>query len=235
MPTFAEAQLDQIDERAAAARGPQPKMGTVAWRGTISAVDPDHVGVDAAGVVFDGSSGSAQPVKCFETVIVDVGDRVGCIRYESEWIVTGSYNLRTLADAAGRIIPSGNVNTSSTTFVDMPSSPSAIIPLKFRDATALRIEVATSMYTNVAATTGEIGANIASTDGSVSFDLALFPARMDVINAHLSYSGGSTTTATLPAGVGYAVTARYRVSSGTGQLQQNGFDIIWITAREVVA
>jgi hypothetical protein len=232
MPTYPESQLELIDSRVRLGMARLTKMGTVAWRSSGSlAGDP---GMYAASVVFDGSSGTAQPVKCFESVIVDIGDRVGVVRFESEWIIVSNYTLRTLGDASYEAPGANGGTTASATYVDMPGSPSAILNTKYRDDTLLRISMGVSMYSTAVTTIIEIAAYVASTDGSIAYDQRVIKFGINPANEHTDATGW-TTSAPLPGGVGYAVTGRWRRVSGTGTMTTDGNDHCYIRVEEVVS
>jgi hypothetical protein len=227
MAGYSEGLLGLIDSRTA--RDAPAKMGTVQWRSTGAlAGDP---GMYAVTVIFDGSGGTAQEVKCFESVIVDEGDRVGVIRYEGEWIVTGNYRLRTLADASLRLQYGTSSGTTSATFVDMPSSPTAS-PIKVRDYTLFRISIDLSLTSTVTGTVVELGAYVASVDGTVAYDEVICKRAINAAGDHREI-GGWTTTAALVGG-GYAVTGRWRRVSGTGTLNMDANDGVHLRVQEVV-
>jgi hypothetical protein len=228
MPSYPESQLAVIDARVAAGQTRTTKMGTVASRspGVVTGSS-----LYAVNVVMDGSSGTAQPVKCFESVIVEAGDRVGLVRFESDWIIVGNYTLRTLGDAS--ISQTHAISTStSATFVDMPSSPSVVLPEKYRDNTLLRITVSHSMYIGTAAGPVEIGVYVLSFDGTVSYDQVVMRRYLNDINSHHSMTSW-VDTAALAGGQSYAFTARWRRVSGTGVMSVDGNDSIAIRVQEV--
>jgi hypothetical protein len=213
-----------IDERIAANATRYSKMGTVTGR--------DGTGARCL-VVFDGSAGVAQPVKCPESVVVAVGDRVGLVKYESDWLITVNYSLSKLADAMNMLIWASSQTTTSATFVDMPNSPSVDF-VKTRDSTALRVFVQTSLRaaTN-APTTFTIGMHIASLDGTVGYDETVFHRAINVADAHFDYSGWITTSPLVAAS--YTGTARWLRSTGTGTLTVDTNDSISMHIREVAA
>lgn len=221
MPSFAESQVALIDSRIAAATRPITKFGTVAGR--------DGTGYGAR-VVFDGSSGTAQPVKCPESVVVDEGDRVGLVEYQGEWLITINYAHRSLAHAQEQFTWSGNLTTTSATYVDMPNSP-ALLYVKRRDLTTIRFEVGVSMYSTATSTVSQIGLRVTSPDLVTDYDLDVRRSQFDVANTHL-FVGGFVDTATQhPAGT-YTATARWYRLSGTGTLIVNNSDYLTIKARE---
>ena len=221
MAAFAESQYKLIEGIVAAGNSPATKMATVQSR--------DQYGVGAT-VVFDGSTGTAQPVKCFESVVIDVGDRVGVVRYESEWIITGNYTSRDLADASyGAQFP-GTTTTNSGTFIDMSGSPSVSLT-KMRAATLLRISIAVSLRTDVAVFV-EIAASVNSADGSIAYDQLVMRQVLNNANAHTMMSAWCDTAAVVPGG--YIVVARWRRASGAAQIVQTDInDTISMRVQEV--
>jgi hypothetical protein len=215
--------LALVDERIDDSRVRSTKMGTVTGRDTTGA---------RCLVTFDGSSGVSQPVKCPESVVVDVGNRVGLVKFESDWTITVNHSLETLCDQVSSFQWASSGTTTSVTFVDMPSSPS-ITFVKLRDATVLRIYVALSLYTTVAATVFHIGFHIASLDGLISYDEDVFHRAINTANAHADYSGWITTGA-LAAG-SYTGTARWLRTSGTGTMTTDSNDSISTRVQEAMS
>lgn len=206
------------------------KMGTVVARSPGSLVaDP---GQYWASVTMDGSSGTPQPVKCFESVLVDVGDRVGVGKFESDWIIIGNYTHRTLGDAGFNQAYAGADTSTSGTFVDFPESPNLIVT-KRRDATGLRIDMEGSMYVTAQPTVVETAVAILSFDGTVAYDETLTKRAFNAASDHRSIAGGATTAA-LAGGQTYSITARWRRVSGTGTLTVDGNDSMNMRVREVV-
>lgn len=224
MPDFATSQLEIIDGQVAAGRRTTTKMGTVQDRDTTGA---------RVMVALDGSSGVPQPVKCFEGVVVQEGDRVGLVKFEADWIIVGNYTLRTLGAAQYMQEWSTNVTTSSASYTDMPTSP-AVTMYKFRDATQIRIRFALSMFTTVVPSVFRIGALVSNALAGISYDQNVIKWRLDTANAHFANAGIVTTTGVLPAGL-YTITARWLRISGTGNGVTNADDQISMEIEEVVA
>jgi hypothetical protein len=222
MPAYADSQVALIDDRIIQAQTRFEKMGTVVGR--------DGTGPGCE-VILDGSSGVPSPVKCFENVIVVAGDRVGLIKYEGEWIVTGNYTLRTLADEVFSFDFTSSVNNTSATYVDMPSSP-AVSLTKMRDTTNLRLHVDFSCWTSVAATSVKVGLHVQSADASVTFDQDMRLFTLNTAAKHDMVTATRQTAATLPAG-GYTVTGRWLRFGGTGNLTTDTSDSVQIEVREV--
>jgi len=225
MPDYAGGLLQLIDERVAVRLRSGTKMGTVQSR--------DSTGVRAM-VAVDGSSGVPQPVKCFEHVLVDVGDRVGLVRFESDWVIVGNYSLRSLGAGHETFEWSSLSTTTSATYVDMPSSPQLSVP-KYRDSTQFRVRCMISAYVTTSGfTVMKTGFRIQGGDGAVDYDMDV--ARFDLVstNSHYGWGGIATTTGSLPAG-NYTMTARWLRVGGSGTLTVDAQDLIHMEAEEVIA
>lgn len=223
--TYGASLINLIDQRIDHAQVKPTKMGTVLDRDSASA---------RATVSLDGSSGVPQPVKCFESVVIDVGDRVGLIRFEGEWIIVGNYTPTTWADVLiGAQFISGN--TTSGTFVDMPGSPSVAF-VKVRDSTQLQLTLGVAWY--AAGMTGsgvtEFAYLIRYPDGVTTLDLLIIRRGVNLATTHADTYGGLTTVLTLPAG-GYSITARWRRVSGNGTLTVDANDQITMHVKEVIS
>jgi hypothetical protein len=223
MPGFGQQMAALINDQVDAGQSVSAKMGTVLSRETASA---------RAIVSFDGSSGVGQPVKCFETVICDVGDRVGLLKIEGDWIIAGNYTLRTLCDEFMSIQYTSTTTTSSATFVDMPTGTSLPI-VKVKDATNLRIFMTCSLSATTTSVLFTIGANITNADGSISSDVNCIVRAFNPASTHQDWSGGTVTSLSLPAG-SYTITGRWLKRSGTGNLSVNTDDGVTIAVKEVV-
>lgn len=230
MPDYATSQAQLVADLVTAGMPRQTKMGTVSARSSGS------LGLNGtywAAVTMDGSSGTAQPVKCFESVIVDVGDRVGLVKYEGEWIITGNYTLRTLGEGGFESVLAGPTTSTSGTFVDVPTSPNLTMH-KYRDHTFLRIDMAISMYASSVPTVVEFAAAILSEDGLTSYDAVLTRMPHNTANNHTTLYGGETTAAH-PGGQNFTITARWRRVSGGGNMTVDANDYVTLRVREVVS
>lgn len=229
MPDYATSIIALIDGRVDQSRSRVTHFGTVTDRATGS-LDPD--GANGATVVLDGSPGTTVPVKCFASVLVAGGDRVGLVKFGGDWIIVGNYTGRALADAFTDAGVSGSADNTTTTIIDMPGSP-AVTYTKMRDDTIMRFRVALTMQstTSTAATVPLVGVRVTSADGVTAYDQdvgfyvftsisrAFFAREREASSAH-------------PAGV-YTATGRWRRNSGASTLTINSGDSIQITAREV--
>ena len=222
MPDYPTSLVNLIDQRVDEASPKPVKMATVQSRDSTSAL---------AIVAFDGGSGVGQGVKCFESVVVDVGDRVGVIKFEGEWVIVGNYTLRFFGEQMGGFGGSAG-NTTSSSFADIPGTPRVQVT-KYRDNTQFQIFLAQSMTSTVAATVVELAATIAYPDGVTTVDQVLYHRAINATADHRDMSGGLTTPGlTLPGGA-YSITARWRRVSGTGTLATDGNDSTTLWVREV--
>lgn len=232
MPAYADSWLAIVDSRVVDGQPKLTKMGTVTGRASGS-LSPN--GPHWASVALDGSSGTGQPVKCPGSVIVDVGDRVGLIRYEGEWIITINYTLRTLG--AGSFYSQLTADTTTSgTFVDLASGPTVVMK-KYRDETMLSIDLSISMYYTFgsdSATTPELACSLLSEDLLTTFDQVLVRMTINPRSVHTMITGGATTAA-IPGGQNYTCVARWRRAAGVnGTLTTDTNDYITFRVREVI-
>jgi hypothetical protein len=228
---YAQSLVELIDSRIDQATPKVAKMGTVTGRDLWAYSGPLP---SRALVVFDGSAGVAQPVKCPESVVVHVGDRVGLVRFESDWIITINYSLQTLCNAMNRFTWASLLTTTSTSFVDMPNSPTVEF-VKERDATFLRVYMSVSLYaTGTPSQIFHIGMHLDSADGSVSYDEDIVGSTINVASVHAEWAGWVTTGA-LPA-MSYVGTARwFKSGAGTMTLTVDSNDTVKMHVIEVVS
>jgi hypothetical protein len=223
MPDYGTSQLELIDQRVKAGLRTVTKMGTVQARDTLGA---------RTMVALDGSSGVAQPVKCFSNVIVQEGDRVGLVKFESDWVIVGNYTLRTLGSANWTQEFTSGGTTTSATYVDQPTSPTANL-VKARDTTQLRVRIAMSLYVTAQPTVVRAGIRLTNTEAAVDFDQDVIRMCLNAANSHQGYAGTITTSASLPGG-NYSATARWLRVSGSGTVTVDSNDQISIEVEEVV-
>ncbi len=224
MADFATSNLNLIDERVRAGLRLVTKMGTVTARDTTGA---------RAMVTMDGSSGVPLPAKCFETVVVQDGDRVGLVRFESDWIIVGNYTLRTLGTAHYVQEFSSNGTVTSATYIDISSSPT-VVATKYRDTTQFRVRLSMSMYATATVSIFYIGVRFNEPLTGTSFDMNIIRWPFHVANVHIGNSGTITTVGSIPAGT-WTITGRWLRISGTGVGTVNSDDQISIEAEEVVS
>jgi hypothetical protein len=221
--SYGQDQARLIADQVAAGTVVAQKMGTVISRETATA---------RASVSFDGGSGNGQPVKCFETVVCDSGDRVGLIKFEGEWIIVGNYTPRTLGHEISYTTYVGTAPTyAGSTFQDMPSSPEVNIK-KMRDDTQFMLHIAGSLRADASSTVYELALNITFPNASTS-DESMLRRVLNAAADHRDYSAGHQTTGTFPAG-SYTFVGRWRRISGTGNLTIDVNDTVTIEVEEVV-
>lgn len=214
-----------IDDRIRAAQVTVLKMGTV--------VDRDSAGARVS-VIFDGGSGVAQPVKCLEDVIVFGGDRVGLVKFESDWVIVGNYTLRRLGDSLTSFqFTATTTGPTTSTLVDMPSSPTCILH-KWRDETVVRVELQVSCLVITSGNTSiQFGMHVASDDGVTAYDEIMFTRVFNTAGVHGDV-GGAINTGALPGNMNYALTVRWARTGGSGTPEVSVSDSVSIQAREVV-
>lgn len=220
---YAADMIELIDGRIRNGQSVSSKMGTVTAR--------DSTGSRCL-VSFDGSSGVSQPVKCFEDRLVFVGDRVGCVKFQSDWIVVGNYTLRTLAEAYLGWPFSAGGTTTSASYADMPQSPSVSLT-KVRDGTTFMLSMSLSATVATATAVVRFGLHVGSLDGVTSYDAQLINFAFNPLATHLGFSGWAMAPQADPAG-GYTITARWLRQSGTGTPTIDANDQVSIAVREVV-
>lgn len=223
MPNYGEAHAALIQAVVDDSKVVAQKMGTVVSRATAGA---------AAVVSFDGSSGLGQPVKCFESVVVAPGDRVGLIKFEGDWVIVGNYSTTLWADGLQGFAFTSTSTTTSATFVDMPGSPTIAVQ-KARDVTQFQLNIQLSCRSAAAASTiMEFSFLIHLPDGVTTYESAIIRRVFNTADAHQDMAGGVTTNLTLPAGA-YTLTARWRRVSGTGTPTTDVNDSVTMRVKEV--
>src|SRR4051794_39978115 len=141
MPDYALSMVELIDSRVDHSQPALTHFGTVAGRSTGS-LDAD--GAYWANVIFDGSDGTSVPVKCFATVLILPGDRVGLVKFGADWIIVGNYTARVLGDKQLQQ-QLANGNTTIASYADLPGSPQLVMT-KLRDETGLRVSINMAAY-----------------------------------------------------------------------------------------
>lgn len=220
---YAAGLVELIDRRIDQSAIKPTKMGTVISRESATAL---------AIVSFDGGSGIGQPVKCFETVVCNQGDRVGIVKLEGDWVIVGNYTLRTLGDELTSVQFVGSNTTTSATFVDMPAGSSITI-FKAKDVTQFQIMIGMSGFTTVANAGFSVGANVMNSDGTINTDITLYQRAFNSAFEHHDWTGGLTTALVLPSDA-YTITGRWLRRSGTGTLTMNSDNGVWIHVKEVL-
>lgn len=194
-----------IDQRVRAASAVTVSMGTI--------VDRDPAGVTAT-VMFDGST-VAVPCKIFGWQRVDSGERVGLLKFGSEWLVIGSYDESGLGEASATGYFTSTNTTTTASFADAGDGATVTFT-KVRDTTAIRVGLIAYAYSTATATIAQFGVNVAGTDYAVGY------LAYNVANQHMPI-GGFTRITGIPAGT-YTIPVRWRRISGAGIVNINGDD-----------
>lgn len=223
MPSYAETLAALMDQRVDAAFSRISHAGTVDSRATTGT---------ACTVIFDGTSGVAASVKCPESVLVAPGDRVGMVKFGSDWVIVYNYALRTLANTSFSASLSAGTLSSTGTYADMPGSPSFTYT-KMRDATFMRYSVNVSGLSTVTGTIWRLAARIVSADGSVSYDQDVGFYRLDTTTRQ--QFGRWAMAASAHSAQAYTMTARWLRISGTGVLTTDTADSVEMRAEEVTS
>jgi hypothetical protein len=222
-----EAEIRAIDARIAAAMVKQRDFGTVITRDTTG---------PGATVLFDNAT-TPQPVKVLGHVNCFPDDRVVVELFKTTWVVVGSFVRRGLGETtASSSGPAGAANTSSATFVDMPSNTTALFTKRYSD-TLVRFRLWATTWTSIANTEMQSAVRIQGTPGTateVTFtavDVAVGYIEYDSVGVRASVHGQARST-TIPAG-DFTLTARWRRAAGTGACIMDSHDLIILEADEL--
>lgn len=212
------AQLAVIDARIKAAQRMDIMMGTAS---------ADSVSlVNIVDVILQGSA-QGVPIKKFGQFSVFTGDRVGCIRFGSEWVVVGTFNNKLLASTwTEDTFASGT--TTSTSFTTMPGWDG--LPFtKARSDSAISVSIGmTAWQAGVAGSTAVVEVNATLASSSVTMAKLLF----QFTNGHLTMSGnGLFAPGLLPQGA-YNLDIGWRRVSGTGTPTVDTNDVIRVLLQE---
>lgn len=219
--TFGQGLVEVAQDRVDAGATPYAKMATVVSR--------DSTGPGAQ-VIFYGSSGGTSDVKCPESVIVAEGDLVGLARFEHDWIVVINYSGRSLADEQINTAWVSLNQSTTTTFVDMPNSP-AVDYIKMRDATYMRFSMQCSASGSNVANSIRLGLHVTSADGVTDYTEEVTHMVMNTTGDHYHFTGRVKAASAHPAGA-YTAVAQWRRNSGTGFIQVDQNDRLFVQVRE---
>jgi hypothetical protein len=224
MESFGKGMVDVARDQVDVAIARYAKMATVTGRDTSGT---------GAQVSFYGSDGGVSDVKCPESVIIAAGDLVGLVKYEHDWIVTVNYTPRALADEVNaNPNPWASLQQSTTTtFIDMPNSPS-VEYTKMRDGTVMRFAVQCSASGSNPANAIKLALHVTSNDGVTDYVEEITHMVMNVTGDHYTFTGHREAASAHPAG-GYAAVVQWRRSSGTGFIQVDSNDRLYVQVREV--
>jgi len=222
MPDYASSLAAFVDGRIDAAAGRNTHMGTVASRSTTGAY---------AEVIFDGTSGVPAPVKCFEHVLLAPGDRVGMVKFGSDWVIVGNYSIRALANVFNQYLFGTLTQITGTTFQDMDSSP-GLTYTKMRDATIMRYTMGVSGACTTPPNIWRMGFHVSSADGVTSYDQEVGYHKLDVTTRQ-HFLRARMASSAHAAGV-YSIVARWTKISGSGFIQTDSADSVEMWAEEIV-
>lgn len=199
--------------------------------GTCVSRDSTGPGVD---VLFVGST-VAMPVKVLGTVFVQPGDRCVLEKWDTEWVVTGSWSSLGLGEASKTGFgQAGGATASLFTFVDYPGWQ-AVTFTKVYDGTFVRMGMTAAGYTNIAGSAGRFGVRLTPQDAGSSFpatDYNLTHIYWNDASKHLS-NHFSFRQLGIPAG-DYTVMLRHRRYSGSGNILSDDNDLFMIELDERV-
>lgn len=192
--------------------------------GIVNSVTPDRL--RAVVTMSDATAGS--PVKVTGGCWPRAGDKVGLIRFGSEWYVTHILSRVAGPNFASYSAASGGGTTTSTTPVDLPGAPTFAFTKQW-SGSPIMLGMWSSMFQTLAS--GTIGLHMAFVDAAAATTTYLVYAHGEAGNGARELLGGvrtipdATYTSALPAG---PYTVRLRWSTAAGQLNQNTAD--WISA-----
>lgn len=206
--------LDAIDERIAQSSRRDITMATV------STVTDGTTNVFLA--TMDGSN-QAVPVKTFGNFRIVEGDRIGLIRFGSDWVAIGTYgqNRRNLAVVNADW---SAANTTSASYANAPG-PITLTFNKYRATSLLAVTFLTNCFTTVGATEVQWGVSI----NAVDYDLTHFnfsAVSHDTQAAFITVSG-------LSAALGWLATVRWKRLSGTGAVSVNTTNHVAMAIEEI--
>jgi hypothetical protein len=221
-----EAEIRTIDARIASATVKQRDFGTVITRATTG---------PGATVLFDNAS-TPQPVKVLGHVHCFAGDRVALELFKTTWVVVGSFARKFLGETYNALFgPSGAANTSSATFVDMPSNVTCLLAKRYDD-TLIQLRLTATMWTNTTGTEVVTGVRIQGTPGTETattftpIDVGMATFQFNIVSVRLP-THGQVRDVTMPAG-SYTLTARWRRPAGAGVLIMDNRDLTILEADE---
>lgn len=213
--------LDLIDQRIRAAAGRDTAMGTVVERAADATT---------AMITIDGSS-LAVPVKVFGNVPAAAGDRVGLTRFGSDWVVIGTFTGATTSPLGSANVQTnlGSGTLGLASYQDLPGTPGFTFA-KVQSDTVVRFAVAVSLFVTVANTYCLVGfqVNPLGVGSTVDYDVAAHLFNSSTVYHHFS---GFVRVTDLPAGE-YDVIGRWRIGSGSGQMNADGNCTISMEATE---
>lgn len=222
MGGFLDDNLDAIDERVRKA------VDTTRTWGVVQSVNTNAF---LAQVVMAGTT-VAVPAKLFQHTWCEAEDIVALDRYGSDWFITGVSKVTPFERAwreSGLQQNGGSGSTSSTSYADMPGSPSWTVNKQYDD-TKLRHDFACSMYADAIGRIVTLGCQV----GGIT--------TLDVVKGHWANTGGTLPgirmfivgwvyQSNVDAGT-YTAKARWK-SGGTGSITTDSDDRWSFSTREL--
>jgi hypothetical protein len=221
--TYNAAWLDLIDQRVRAGQDTTRAMGTVVTYETVA---------PRCTVTFDGSA-QAIPVKMFPDINAIAGDRVGLVKFGTEWVVVGSFTNRPLTVAGLGVAPTPG-NTASATYADMPGPPTFPF-FKRWDTTRVKLDVAVIGYGDSLGLIAEFGVQFGALTTIPVFTYPLASTTGGASPLYIVTMAGTSyvPAVTVPAGQYTAVLRWRRTVTGTLFVTADGW--ISVTATEIGA
>lgn len=178
-------------------------------------------------VIFDGAT-VATPVKVTGHTHPVANDRVGLIRYGSDWYIESVLNRIAGPAFAGTGAESPGGTTTSATPTDLPG-PMTFTFVKRWDTTPILIGHWASVYgtTALVGVTGSLAFVAAATTTYTVWDVAMLGDGVRQYPGATRRIPDATYTSALPAGT-YTVRMQWHRSAGTGTANQNTDD--WSSA-----
>lgn len=226
-----------IDENLITVIDQRVRLGKVRERATGSCVTRETTG-PTADVLFDGST-VAMPVKVLGTVFLTPGDRCVLDRFDTEWIVTGSFSAFGLGEASYQAFgpPGGTGGLTSGSFVDFVDIPPITFDKAF-DGTYVRMGLSASAYAETSPNTAvRFGFRFTPADvnGTTAQDIAL---NSIYFNGMLDHEGNYHHARLAPFHLNagrYTIQLRWRRSAGTGTIKADDQDMFALELDEGVA
>lgn len=213
-----------MDQRIRAAMKADQLFGTVVTRASAG---------PAATVQLDGSTVPI-PVKCLGHVFCQPQDRVGLIRWGSDWLIVGSYSGPGFGEASRTIdsLSAATGQLTSSTFVDLTEFGTLTFT-KFYDNTYVDTQMSYGGFLFSGGTNTRIayGLRFAIVNGGAGYIEQDYRLGYIFYNVSVNHQNGAGRLRILgiPAGT-YTVSVRWRRSSGTGSggADQNDFFAVGI-------
>lgn len=199
--------------------------GTGTQFGIVNTVTPDRL----RATVTMADATAASLVKVAGGCWCRPGDKVGLVRFGSEWYVTEILSRVAGPNFASYAAAAGGGNTTSAAAVDMPGAPTFSFTKQWAGSPVL-LGMWSSLFQTLAS--GLISLHLTFVDAEAVSTTYLVYAHTEAGNGARELLGGTrdipdaTYTSALPAG---PYTVRLRWSTAAGQINQNSAD--WNSAQ----